>query len=197
MNTPQVEQMATLISQMYQDKSMVQPSDVGASWCGEAIGKQLVAMTLEGGWMVQFMNTTYPNVTWKASEIPSGPVTRADVIFTNAIGINASTKYPMASAALLFYLTSEENQGIVQDSGFAYSTHPDQIPNIKNPNDLAIAESGLLPDTKVAYWGPNTGKLENDITQALDNIYLGQQTVTQAFDQAQQAGQTDLSSATQ
>ncbi len=71
--------MADLINTMVKDKSLVNPSDVGASWCGEALGKQLVAMTLEGGWMVNFMNQSYPKVTYKAVEIPKGPKTRADV----------------------------------------------------------------------------------------------------------------------
>jgi hypothetical protein len=34
---------------MQQKGSLVTASDVGAGWCGEAIGKKLVGMTLEGG----------------------------------------------------------------------------------------------------------------------------------------------------
>ena len=35
-----------------------------------------------------------------AIQIPAGPVTRADVIFTNGIGVNAATEFPNAAAAL-------------------------------------------------------------------------------------------------
>jgi multiple sugar transport system substrate-binding protein len=192
LDTPQVKQMATLVSDMYKEKSLVQPSDVGASWCGEAIGKKLVGMTTEGGWMVNFMKQTYPDVQWKAVEIPSGPVTRADVVFTNALGVNASTKYPKAAAALAIYITGEENQGAIVKTGFAYSTHPDQANLIVDPNDQAISAGGLLKDTRVAFWGPYTSKVNDAVSQALSRIFLGDQTVDQAFAQAQTEAQAAL-----
>ncbi|MCL4559745.1 MAG: sugar ABC transporter substrate-binding protein [Chloroflexi bacterium] len=192
LDSPQILQAATLLDQMIQNKSLVQPSDVGASWCGDAIGKQLVAMTLEGGWLVPFMAQTYPNVTYKAVILPSGPAGKADVIFTNGIGVNAATKYPRAAAAFDFFVTGEINQLLIQNTGFAYSTHPDEISKITDPIDLAISSGGLLPKTQVAYYGPYTGAFETVITNALSRIYLKAQTVDQAFAQAQQDGQATL-----
>lgn len=192
LDTPEVKTMATLVSDMFKEKSLVRPADVSAGWCGEAIGKKLVAMTTEGGWMVNFMKTTYPDVQWKAVEIPNGPKTQADVIFTNGIGINAATKYPKAAAAFLFYATGRTNQAEIVKTGFAYSTHPDQADLIVDANDKAIAQGGLLPDTRVAYWGPFTGKVNDAVSQALDRIFLGDQTVDQAFAQAQSEAQTAL-----
>ncbi|MGE5222096.1 MAG: ABC transporter substrate-binding protein [Omnitrophica WOR_2 bacterium] len=191
-NTPEVEQMATLVQSMVQDKSLVKPADISAGWCGEAIGKQLVGMTTEGGWMVNFMKQTYPNVDYKAVEIPKGPKTRADYVFTNAIGVNAATKYPKAAAALAIFITGRYNQGLIQSSGFAYSTHPDQIGQIKNPIDIAISKGGLLPDSKAQYWGPNTGKVGAAISQALERIFLGNQNVKDALSQAQDEVQSAL-----
>lgn len=193
LDTPEVKEMATFVADMFAEGSLVRPADVSAGWCGEAIGKELVAMTTEGGWMVNFMKTTYPDVEWKASLIPAGPVTRADVIFTNGIGINAATQFPRAAAAFLFYATGPENQAAIVETGFAYSTHPDQADLIVDENDKAIAQGGLLPDTIVAYWGPNTGKVNDIVSQALDRIFLGDQTVDEAFAQAQEEAQTALS----
>ena len=193
LDTPEVKDMATLVSDMYQEKSLVKPADVGASWCGEAIGKKLVGLTTEGGWMVNFMKQNYADVQWKAIQIPSGPKTRADIIFTNAIGVNAATKYPKAAAALAIYLTGKENQGEIVKTGFAYSTHPDQANLIVDPNDKAISSGGLLPDTSVAYWGPNTAKVKDAVSQALDRVFLGDQTVDEAFAQAQSEAQAALS----
>jgi multiple sugar transport system substrate-binding protein len=184
-DSTQVTDMVTLVANMkLQDKSLVTPKDVGASWCGEAIGKQLAAMTLEGGWMVNFMNTTYPDVKWAAAEIPQGPTTRADVIFTNAIGINAATKFPKAAAAFLFFVTGRYNQGMIQQTGFAYSTHPDQLAQITNPYDTEISKGGLLPDTKVDYWGLYSGNVRTAISNALSRVYLGAQSVADSFKQA-------------
>ena len=66
LDTPEVKTMATLVADMFKEKSLVRPADVSAGWCGEAIGKKLAAITTEGGWMVNFMKTTYPDVVWKA-----------------------------------------------------------------------------------------------------------------------------------
>jgi multiple sugar transport system substrate-binding protein len=193
LDSPEVKQMAQLVADMYKEGSLVKPDDVGASWCGEAIGKKLVAMTTEGGWMVNFMKQTYPDVQWKAVQIPSGPKNRADIIFTNAIGVNAATKYPNAAAALALYITGKENQGDIVKTGFAYSTHPDQADLVQDPNDKAISSGGLLPDTKVAFWGPNTGKVNQAVSDALSRIFLGDQTVDEALAQAQKEAQAALS----
>lgn len=192
LDTPEVKTMAQLVADMFTEKSLVRPADVGASWCGEAIGKKLVGMTTEGGWMVSTMNLTFPGVQWKAIEIPSGPKTRADVIFTNAIGVNAATKYPIAAAAFTIFLTGEANQGEIVKTGFAYSTHPSQANLVVDPNDKAISSGGLLPDTRVAYWGLYSGKVNDVVSKALDRIFLGDQTVDQSFAQAQTEAQAAL-----
>ncbi len=194
LNTPEVKEMATFVAEMYEEGSLVTPADIGASWCGEAIGKELVAMTTEGGWMVNAMNLDYPDVEWAAELIPSGPVTRADVIFTNGLGVNASTQYPAAAAAFVLFVTGEANQAEIVSTGFAYSTHPDQADLIVNDKDQKIAAGGLLPDTRVAYWGPNTGRVNDIVSQALSRVFLGDQTVDEAFEQANEEAQAALSS---
>ncbi len=183
LDTPEIKKAASYILNMKKAGALVTSSDVGASWAGEAIGKKVVAMTYEGGWMVNFMRQNYPDVKWKAAKVVKGlNGVRSDVIFTNAIGVNANTKYPKASAAFTIFVTSRENQAEIVKTGFAYSTHPDQINLIKNPNDKEIASGGLVG--KVAYWGPNTGKINDQVSKALERIYLGVQTVDQSFAQA-------------
>ena len=150
-------------------------------------------MTLEGGWMVNFMNQNYPDVDWNSVLIPQGPVARADVIFTNGLGVNAATQYPNAAAAFAIYVTGRENQADITNTGFAYSTHPHQIDLVQNPKDQAIAQGGLLDASRVAYWGPNTGKVNDVVTQALSRVYLGDQTVDESFAQAQEEAQAALS----
>ncbi|NLC29015.1 MAG: sugar ABC transporter substrate-binding protein [Chloroflexi bacterium] len=193
LDSPEVIAAATFVADMFEEGSLVRPADLSTGWCGEAIGLKAVGMTTEGGWMVNAMNTTYPDVEWKAVEIPAGPVTKADVIFVNGIGVNAATKFPRAAAAFLFYVTGYDNQEEIVKTGFAYSTHPEQADLIIDENDKAIAQGGLLPDSVVAFWGPNTGKVNDAVSQALERIFLGDQNVQEAFTQAQTEAQTVLS----
>jgi multiple sugar transport system substrate-binding protein len=191
-DTPEVIEAANFIATMKEDGSLVTAADVGAGWCGEAIGKKLVAMTYEGGWMVNYMRTDFADVEWAAVPLPTGPQGKADVIFTNGIGVNAATQYPRAAAAFAIFLTGRENQGEIVETGFAYSTHPDQIDMVVDPNDAAIAQGGTFDLTRVAYWGPNTGKVNDAVSKALERIYLGDQTVDEAFAQAQEEVQAAL-----
>lgn len=191
-DTPEVKEAARFVTDMKKAGAIVTSADVGAGWCGEAIGKKLVGMTYEGGWMVNFMRQNYKDVVWKAVPLPAGPKGKADVIFTNGIGVNASTKFPKAAAAFAIFLTSRDNQAEIVKTGFAYSTHPDQLDLVVDPNDKAIAQGGTFPLTRVAYWGPNTGKVNDAVSKALERIYLGDQTVDEAFKQAQQEVQAAL-----
>jgi multiple sugar transport system substrate-binding protein len=185
-NTPAVEDMATMVAGMKTDGSLKTPKDLSVSWCGEAIGKGLAAMTLEGTWMISYMQQTYPNVKYNAVIPPSGPKTQADMTFTNALGVNAATKFPKAAAAFALYFTGVENTLAVQNTGFAFSPHPDAVNQVNDPIAKAMLPGGLLPTVKAEYWGPYTGKVETAISNALDRVFLGQQTVSQSFDQAQQ-----------
>jgi multiple sugar transport system substrate-binding protein len=194
-NTPEIIEAANYVLDLKNSGALVTAADVGASWCGEAIGKKLVGMTYEGGWMVNFIRQNYADVTWQAVPLPTGPVGQADVIFTNGIGVNAASQYPRAAAALAIFLTGRDNQGEIVSTGFAYSTHPDQIDMVVDPNDAAIAQGGTFDLTRVAYWGPNTGKVNDAVTHALERAYLGDQTVEEAFNQAQEEAQAALDEA--
>lgn len=190
-NTPEVTQAAQFIADMKTSGALVTPSDVSASWCGEAIGKKLVGMTYEGGWMSNFMRTSYADVAWKAVPLPAGPKGQADVIFTNGIGVNAATKFPKAAAALAMFITGQENQAEIVKTGFAFSTHTSQQNLISDPNDQAIAVGGTWPMSRVAYWGPNTGKVNDAVSKMLERVFLGDQTVEESVTQAE----TDINTA--
>lgn len=186
LNTPQVEDMATMVAGMKKDGSLKTPKDLSVSWCGEGIGKGVAAMTLEGTWMISYMQQTYPNVKYSAVLPPKGATTQADMTFTNALGVNASTKFPKAAAAFAFFFTGADNTKAIQDTGFAFSPHPDAVQQVTDPIAKAMLPGGLLSATKPEYWGPYTGKLETTVANALDRVFLGQQSVTDSFNQAQQ-----------
>ena len=183
---------ANYLADMYTDGSAVTSGDISAGWCGEAVGLELIGMTFEGGWMVNYMRSDYPDVEWVAVPLPAGPVGTGDVIFTNGIGVNASTDFPLAAAAFTIFVTGADNQGEIVLTGFAYSTHPEQIDLVVDSNDAAIAVGGTFDLTQVGYWGPYTGGVNDAIGQALERVALGEQTVEEAFAQAQTEAQAAL-----
>jgi multiple sugar transport system substrate-binding protein len=187
-----VKEAATVVGDLKKGGSLVTASDVGAGWCGEAIGKKLVGMTYEGGWMVNFMKQNYADVDYNVVPLPTGPKDKADIIFTNGIGVNAKTEYPRAAAAFALFVTGRDNQAEIAKTGFAYPTRTDQLDLISNPIDKAIAEGANFPGTRVAFWGPNTGKVNDAVSQALERVFSGTQTVDESFAQAQKEVQDIL-----
>ena len=171
---------------LYEDDIGAWPTDIGAGWCGEAIGKELTAMALEGGWMVNYMNTDFADVEYKIVEVPKGPAGGGDLLFTNAFGAKADTKYPNAAALLVFYLTGEENQEAILKTGFALGTQKSLLDHAwfaDHPNEQAIADGGAKYG-RVFYYGPETGEVLDRMGKALERVFLGEQTPQDALDQA-------------
>jgi multiple sugar transport system substrate-binding protein len=56
------------------------PDKLGASWCGEAFGKQKVAFAFEGNWMFPTM-ASFPGVKFTTAPLPKGK-TRGNLAFT-------------------------------------------------------------------------------------------------------------------
>jgi multiple sugar transport system substrate-binding protein len=171
---------------MYADDIGAWPTDIGAGWCGEAIGKELTAMALEGGWMINYMNTDFADVEFKIVEIPTGPAGGGDLLFTNAFGAKADTQYPNAAALLVLYLTGMENQEAILKTGFALPTLKALLDHPwfdTHPNETAIAQGGAKYGV-LFYYGPNTGDVLGFMGKAMERVFLGEQTPQEALDQA-------------
>src|SRR5215469_17678503 len=170
------------------NKTGVQPSDVGAGWDGEAFGKQEVAMTFEGGWMIPFMTTTYPNVQYGIAPMPVAPTgQRGNLLYTNAWGAYSGTKHPDAAWKLIKYMTGATYQKQVLDDGFA-------LPSIQSlANDPYFTQN---PGVKVLqdgaayghadFYGAADAEVHTQVANALQSVMLGKATVKDALSTAEQ-----------
>jgi multiple sugar transport system substrate-binding protein len=64
------------------------PSDVGTGWQGEAFGKGNLAMVYEGGWMIPYLTSQFPDIEFGAVIPPAGPVGEGNLMFTVAYVIS-------------------------------------------------------------------------------------------------------------
>jgi len=90
--------------------SMKFAADVGTGWGGEAFGKGLGAMTIEGNWISGGMQADYPNVKYKVVPLPDGPKGAGTLQFTNCWGIAADSPNQKAALDLVEKLTSKDDQ---------------------------------------------------------------------------------------
>lgn len=87
------------------------PKQVGAGWGGEAFGKGLAAMTMEGNWIVGAMQSDYKNVKYTIAPLPAGPGGKKGTLtFTNCWGVASKSKNQAAAIKLVDYLTTPTQQ---------------------------------------------------------------------------------------
>jgi len=84
-----------------QDKSSALPDSLGATWPGDAFGKQKAAMAIEGGWLIPYMHDTYPTVQYGSVQLPKFPVKQASLLFTNGWGCSAKSAAATGAGAVL------------------------------------------------------------------------------------------------
>lgn len=83
-------------------------ADVGAGWGGEAFGKELAAMTIEGNWITGAMTNDFPDVDYVVAELPAGPSGQGTMQFTNCWGMAADSPNQQGALDLVEYLTSAD-----------------------------------------------------------------------------------------
>lgn len=84
-------------------------SQVGAGWGGEAFGKQMTAMTIEGNWIKGAMKSDFPKVKYQVVPLPAGK-TQGTLAFTQCWGIPASSKYKEQALSFVNAMTEPNQQ---------------------------------------------------------------------------------------
>nr|NLD40642.1 extracellular solute-binding protein [Actinomycetales bacterium] len=100
----------TYVQERMQDGSFAFSSDLGAGWGGEAFGKELAAMVIEGNWITGAMENDFPDVAYTVVELPAGPAGKGTIQYTNCWGIATDADATDAAQELVEFLTTPEQQ---------------------------------------------------------------------------------------
>jgi len=139
--------------------------DLGAGWGGEAFGKGLAAMTIEGNWITGAMKSDYPNIKYQVAELPAGPAGKGTLQFTNCWGIAADSPNQAAALKLVEKLTSKSDQ-------LAFSKAFGPMPSIKSAaSEWKSANPDLVPFLNAADYakGVPTAKGAADVVTDLNS----------------------------
>lgn len=156
----------TFVKKMLDDGSLKFAKDVGAGWGGEALGKNLAAMTIEGNWITGGMKADYPSINYTVYPLPAGPTgTKGTLQFTNCWGIAADSPNQAAALKLVEKLTSSSDQ-------LAFSKAFGPMPSIKSAATAwKTANPSLVPFLDAASYAQNvpTAKGSADVVADFDS----------------------------
>ena len=107
-DSPENVEALTYVKDQLDAGTFAYAADIGAGWGGEAFGKGLAAMTIEGNWITGAMANDYPDVPYIVAELPDGPAGKGTMQFTNCWGMAADSPNQQAALDLVEYLTSTE-----------------------------------------------------------------------------------------
>ena len=147
--------------------------DLGAGWGGEAFGKGLAAMTIEGNWITGALKSDFPNIHYTIAELPKGPAGQGTLQFTNCWGIAADSPNQAAALKLVEKLTSKDDQ-------LAFSKAFGPMPSIKSAaSEWKSANPDLVPFLSAADYakGVPTAKgaadVVTDFNSKLESLATG------------------------
>lgn len=103
---------------LYREGVATLPTQVGATWNGDAFGRERCAMIIAGSWVIPFLKDNYPEVEYGVSLLPAGK-RRGTVAFTNAYAMPEYCQKPQQTWILLRYLTGKEGMAQWTSLGLA------------------------------------------------------------------------------
>jgi multiple sugar transport system substrate-binding protein len=111
---------------------------------GEAFGKGIGAMTIEGNWVKGSLSKDYPNVKAKFVELPAGPAGKGTLMFSNCWGIAAKSTHQKQAVDLVKFMISVDQQLAFTK---AFGPMPSTLAGIAKfktlyPSDAAFAAGG-------------------------------------------------------
>jgi multiple sugar transport system substrate-binding protein len=147
------------------------PSQLGVSWCGEALGKQKAAIVFEGNWVVPYMGDTFPTVKYTTSKMVKGKVD-GNLAFTVSYSMSRDSKNKEAAWQLLKYLVSKPGMKTWTSKGLALPSRKDVAPIAGRKPFLADA-----PAAHPWQFAPTFSKVIDTANNELTSVIEGKESV--------------------
>ena len=171
----------------YADGVLKFPADLDSGWSGEALGKGKAAMVIEGPW-ISGLKADYPDLKYKAVELPAGPGGPSTFTFSNCWGIPVDSPTLEATQSLVEFLTSDEQQlafsdafGVIPSTQSGAASYAEKFPNNASfvaGNDYAVSPVAFAGASAVL--GDFNASLEGLATSDSDSLLKALQTNLEA-----------------
>jgi len=193
-NSSQFQQALYFVYQMIKNGYAVVPQAIGAGWDGQAFGLGKVAMTIEGNWMIPYMQQTYPNVTYAVAPLPAGPAGNATLLFTVGLAIPHNDKHPQQAWEFIQFFTSKTGMTDWVTQGLALPTRISlfSLPYYSSHQDSLTLMREFPYAHPWSFATANFDKMYNDANAIIQNLFIGSTTFNQTVIQLTQTEYNDL-----
>src|SRR6187551_3106191 len=110
-NTPAVREAVNFYVGLINDGLAGTQQQLGAGWCGEALGKEKAAIIFEGNWVMPFMAEQFPSVKYRVNRMIRNK-TRGNLGFTVSYSMSRFSTHKKAAWKLLSFLTGKTGMRI-------------------------------------------------------------------------------------
>jgi multiple sugar transport system substrate-binding protein len=161
-------------------------AQLGAGWCGEALGKGLASIIFEGNWVTGFMREQFPNTRFTSRPMIRNK-SRGNLGFTVSYSIGRSSRNKAEAFKLLTFLTGPTGMRIwTQNSGFLPSRS-----DVRAPTGRGIF-LGEAPVSRAWQFAPGFTRVVDLANSELTAAFEGKQSVDVALEKIQAAATTAL-----
>jgi multiple sugar transport system substrate-binding protein len=121
-NSPQnAAGLQFLVDMFTKDQTAQTAQQLGATWDGDAISKDLASMSDGGPWYIGFMSATAPNVKYQLLPIPSNQPGQPFVVtYGGGYTMTDNAKDPAAAMKVIEYLASAPSQEAIISTGLGF-----------------------------------------------------------------------------
>ncbi len=162
------------------------PQQLGVGWNGDAFASGMVAMTIEGHWMVQSLSELAPDMNYGVAPIPYKDEP-ASMQFTVAYSMSNNTEHPEAAMDVINFLTSTEQQLAVAEAGRSMPSRLSSLETFKtNFPERQVFVDAVSVASPFNY-GVISPTVVTEAALAMEKVQLEGMSVADAFNEAQAA----------
>jgi multiple sugar transport system substrate-binding protein len=148
------------------------PTQLGVDWCGTALGKGKSAIIFEGNWLLPFMTSTYPKVSYGIFPMIKDK-TGGNLAFTVSYSMAKDSPNKAAAWTLLSWLVGKQGQTLWMSKGLA-------LPSRKDVKAVGGRQNFLAAAPYAVGWGfgnPNFSNAYTVMNNDLNAVISGSKSV--------------------
>jgi len=165
---------------------IVQPSDLGVGWNGDAFGNEKTAIMIEGNWVLGFLQQNFPEIEFGVLEVPTMGGNKGTMVFTVGYGINARTEKYEASKEFIKFATGPVGMPIWTTGAGVLPSRSDVAEATKvNENEFLIPHIAGAAYATPWQKGTTMDTINNEYRNFLVSAIRGERTIKEALQRAQ------------